>query len=473
MFNYSEEKDIDFFKKCVNLNKIRKLIIYEDKSKEEKYFYLIQRHPSQIGKIKLQKKTKMADLFSLITSANLLNNLLYLKLNLTSFNKKEINLIENLNLFKSLNYLELENFHFFDKNVIFELKLVSLRVLKLYYCDIIAISNNCSFHLKELYIIKSKIENKNSSILKFPNLEKCKIDFYLDDDNNNQNDEARFNSKFDFSSMNNLKILDCEANDFLMFKNTSLESLTVLSNDKDNSKEKEKRIIEKIISIKSLKELALSLKLLDDNDISRIQGVNTSVEKLTIHWHKSDQDSSVINLQKKFPNVNNFSLIPVNDSHSTNIQIEEKVDCKINKLTLYGVKFNIRLYCLQFQNLVEFDLILFNKEFNGIKETIPFFSNHCHLIFKSLISFKFSSFDIEFELLNNICDNLEKMPNLKTLILKCYIEVDKSFYDKLNKKISLLKLNDIKIELLKPYTYDNENEKLINSFNNVGIIIRK
>ena len=122
---------------------------------------------------------------------------------------------------------------------------------------------------------------------------------------------------------------------------------------------------------------------------------------------------------------------------------------------------------------MEFDLILFNKEFNGIKETIPFFSNHCHLIFKSLISFKFRSFGIEFELLNNICDNLEKMPNLKTLVLKCNIEVDKSFYDKLNKKISLLKLNDIKIELLKPYTYDNENEKLINSFNNVGIIIRK
>jgi hypothetical protein len=153
LFSYSEEKDIDFFKKCVNLNKIRKLIIYEDKSKEEKYFYLIQRHPSQIGKIKPPKKKKMADLFSLITSANLLNNLLYLKLNLTSFNKKEINIIENLNLFKSLNYLELENFLFFDKNVIFELKLVSLRVLKLLYCNIIAISNNCSFHLKELYII--------------------------------------------------------------------------------------------------------------------------------------------------------------------------------------------------------------------------------------------------------------------------------------------------------------------------------
>ena len=483
LFKYSEEKDIDFFKKCINLNKVRKLIIYEDKTNEEKDFLKIQRLPSQISKMKPPKMKKMADLFSLITSANLLIKLLYLKLNLTSFNKKEFNIFENLNLFKSLNYLELENFRFFGNDAaVFELKLDSLRVLKLLDCNIITISNNCCFHLKELYIIKSKIENRNSSLLKFPNLEKCKFYFYLDDQNIQKEanyieiGETRFNSKFDFSSMNNLKVLNCEANDFLMLKNASLESLTVESNDTDNSKEKEKRVIEKIISMKSLKELVLSVKLLDDNDISGIRGVNTSVEKFTIHWHKSDQDCTVINLQKKFPNVNNFSLITENDSHSTNIQIEEKVDCKINKLILYGGKFNIRLYCLPFENLVEFDLIIFINEFNGIKETLPFFSNHCHLIFKSLISFKFRSFRIKFELLNNLCDNLEKMPNLKTLVLKCNIEVDKSFYDKLNKKISLLKLNDIdiKIKPLSPYKYDYyKNIKLINSFNESEIIIKK
>ena len=288
--------------------------------------------------------------------------------------------------------------------------------------------------------------------------------------------EIRFNSKFDFSSMNNLKVLNCEANDFLMLKNASLENLTVLSNDIDNSKEKEKRIIEKIISMKSLKELTLSLKLLDENDISGINGINTSVEKLVIHWHKSDVDCTVINLQKKFPNVNSFSLVTKHDTEDTNLQIEENSKCKINKLTLYIGKPYIRLYCLPLVNLVEFDLIIFSKDLNGIKESLPFFSNNCLLVFKSLKSFKFRCFKIEFELLNNLCDNLEKMPNLKTLVLKCNIEVDKSLYDKLNKKISLLKLNDIniKIEPLKPFKYDYyKNIKLINSFNESEIIIKK
>ena len=472
LFKYTEEEDLDFFKKCVNLNKVRKLIIYEDITQKQYYFYHTAR-PINDKSLPPEKK-KMANLFSKITSGNnLVNNLLYLKLNLKSFTRKELNLLENLNLFKSLNYLELEYFRFFGKDVtIFELKLDTLRVLKLFDCNCITISNNCCLHLKELYIIKSKIEKKNSSLFKFPNLEKCKFYLYLEDDW--QKDEDSFNSIIDFSILRNLKVLNCEANDFLMLKNTSLESLTVLSNDIDNSKEKEKRIIEKIISMKSLKELTLSLKLLDENDISGINGINTSVEKLVIHLHI---DCTVINLQKKFPYVNSFSLVTKNDSNFTYLQIEENANCKINKLTLYtGISY-IRLYCVPFVNLVELDLIIFTKELNAIKESLPLFSNNCLLVFKALKSFKFTCLEIEFELLNNICDNLEKMPNLKTLVLKCEIEVDKNFYDKINRKISLMKLNDIKIEILRKYADYNigfENKKLQNSFNEyTGIVIRK
>jgi len=69
------------------------------------------------------------------------------------------------------------------------------------------------------------------------------------------------------------------------------------------------------------------------------------------------------------------------------------------------------------------------------------------------------------------------MPNLKTLVLKCEIKVDKNFYDKINRRISLMKLNDIKIEILRPYAscdYGFENQKLKNFFNEyTGIVIRK
>jgi hypothetical protein len=157
---------------------------------------------------------------------------------------------------------------------------------------------------------------------------------------------ARLNASIDFSSLNNLKVLNAEADDFLKLKNNTLESLTVMSNDKDNSKEKEKRIIEKIISMKSLKEVSISLKLLDDNDISKIPGQNSSVEKLDIYWDKTIPDCMIINLQKKFPKVNNFSLTnsPKN-LFDTNLKIEENKNCKINKLALYGGHSNIKLYC--------------------------------------------------------------------------------------------------------------------------------
>ena len=66
-------------------------------------------------------------------------------------------------------------------------------------------------------------------------------------------------------------------------------------------------------------------------------------------------------------------------------------------------------------------------------------SKNCPLTFKSLRSFKFKVCKLEYELLNNICDNLEKMPNLQTLELKSYTPVDQIFYDKLKKKKFLKK----------------------------------
>ena len=72
--------------------------------------------------------------------------------------------------------------------------------------------------------------------------------------------------------------------------------------------------------------------------------------------------------------------------------------------------------------------------------------------------------------------NLEKMPNLKALKLESITPVDKSFYDKLNKKICLLKLNDIKIAVYnsaKNLSLMDIKDKVINLINLDGIIIRK
>ena len=65
-------------------------------------------------------------------------------------------------------------------------------------------------------------------------------------------------ASIDFTSLNNIKILNVGADDFLKLKNNNtLESLTVSPSDIDANKEK--KIIEKIISMKSLKKVTLSL----------------------------------------------------------------------------------------------------------------------------------------------------------------------------------------------------------------------
>ena len=87
--------------------------------------------------------------------------------------------------------------------------------------------------------------------------------YYLNDNNfkNNRDYIPIFNEYIDFNSLCKLKILNSEADDFLKLKNNTLESLTLFSSDFRNTKEKEKKIIEKIISMKSLKEVCLSLKI--------------------------------------------------------------------------------------------------------------------------------------------------------------------------------------------------------------------
>ena len=490
LFKYRKESDFNFFNKCVNLQKVRKLTFFEKQTEIEKHprneiIGISENGLPYIESIKFLcdpgklLEEKIYRLFKTISGVReLFTNLLYLRISITpyGFHKKKYYLIDNINNFKSLQYLELDYFSFTDQ--MFELKINNLKTFKIVYCRGIIISDNCCLNLKELHIIKSDISYINSP-LKFPNLEKCIFYLYLKDNNikTSYNYMARLNASIDFSSFKNIKVLNVEADDFLKLKNNTLESLSLVSNDNDNNKEKEKKIFEKIISMKSLKEVKISLKIINDNDISEIQGENPSVEKLEIFWDKTIPDCTLINLQKKFPNVSSFSLTnpPIN-LFDTNLKIEKNINCKINKLVLYGGCSNIKLYCLPLENLVEFELVMFIDKEDGIKGSLPFLSKNCPLTFKSLRSFKFKVCKLEYELLNNICDNLEKMPNLQTLELKSYTPVDQIFYDKLKKKISLLKLNDINIMIYistSDLSLMHIKDKIINAMIPAGIIIRK
>ena len=90
-----------------------------------------------------------------------------------------------------------------------------------------------------------------------------------------------------------------------------------------------------------------------------------------------------------------------------------------------------------------------------------------------MTSFKFKVNDLEYELLDNIIDNLDKMPNLKTLELKSYTSVDSIIYNKLNKKISSMRLINIDIMLYFSISARGPKDKIINVFDGNGITIRK
>ena len=90
-----------------------------------------------------------------------------------------------------------------------------------------------------------------------------------------------------------------------------------------------------------------------------------------------------------------------------------------------------------------------------------------------MTSFKFKVNDLEYELLDNIIDNLDKMPNLKTLELRCISPVDNTIYNKLNKKISSMRLINIDIMLYFSISARGPKDKIINVFDGNGITIRK
>ena len=90
-----------------------------------------------------------------------------------------------------------------------------------------------------------------------------------------------------------------------------------------------------------------------------------------------------------------------------------------------------------------------------------------------MTSFKFKVNDLEYELLDNIIDNLDKMPNLKTLELKSYTPVEKTIYKKLNKKISSLKLININIMLYLDRSVEGRKDRMVNVLDTNGITIRK
>ena len=148
-------------------------------------------------------------------------------------------------------------------------------------------------------------------LLKLPQLE----DFSLN------SPISHLGSIFDYESFIKLKRITAPSNDFINLQNTSLEYAKIRTDNK-SSVEIEKKMLQKIILIKTLKDIDFGISYINNKDILTIPGTNNSITKATIYWYNTKDECIINNLIKKFPNLKGLTLHTIqNTNNKTKIEI--------------------------------------------------------------------------------------------------------------------------------------------------------
>ena len=416
--NFNASDDINYlieFK--INFDNIKQFIYYEDENcgiMNHDYFFQ-----------------------TLFSFEGILNNLVVLDICLIINDFTELidqSSLENLNNFKSLKTLILENVLLEN---IFLLKLKNLETLMLINCDIILFDKDIGLNIKKLSIIECSIE-KPKSPLKLPEV----ISFEL----TSLKEQKSYNI-FDFSSMRKLKSIIIDFDDFKYIGNSYLEDIILnpplkTLYDMPIFLDSEILVFDKIFSIQNLKSLNIPITI-NTGDITKIINENKSLKKLEIKVINRFDDCILFDLENKFPNLNDLTIyqdFQINEK-DINLEIMENKYCKINKLRLRNIIKNTKLYCQTFENLIEIEINLKN-EVTKLINVLPIFGSQCQTIFSNLKYFHFSSFKIiisDIDIVKNIYNNMNKMPALYHLELDFSVtKLNEDIYKKIiNKKLSL------------------------------------
>ena len=358
---------------------------------------------------------------------------------------------EKINSFKNLKTLELNGFNFQKK---FILNLNDIIFLNLRNCSNIILAKNNK--LKTLFISNCNIL-KNISLSKFENLEKIEL--------SNYKNSQKYFEVFDFSCFVNLKFLNCQTCDFIHLPDTSSLEKAYLISTISNNLETEKLIFEKICKLQKLKEISFDIYTANIEDILNINYNNPSLEKMYIGIKKELQNANFYGLINKFNNLSELKVdFQAGEEYFTvNLKIKETNNCKVNKLYISGCgASNIELYCGPYLNLVEIKLYE-NGNITNLKDTFPLFKENCPIIFNKLTNFHFINMELStepfpFEVINNLYNNLNKMPNLKNITIKCYSsEMNKDYYKHFIKKLLEMKLDSITLDI---HQMDEEDDSL-------------
>ena len=437
--NYLNELNIDF-------NKIKRLNIYPNYfSKDNQEIY--------------------KNVFSI---KNLRENLIYLNLG----NNSEYHNISFINELISLEQLILYDF------TNFKLKLKNVKILTLKNCSNLSLDQNIGKNMKKLIIDKCKI-NLPKILLKFPELEECFL----------KSKDIIFSKIIDFKSLKKLKKILINSYDFTEIDNNSqIEDIELYEIDKFINK----NIIKKICSFKTIKNVNLDLKYIGEiipEEISPCESVIKMTIKIKspnemkyinnfINNFKNNFNNFNNNLNKIFPNLLKYLIEISNEYYWNNneIKIEENLNSKIKEIYCKiqtNASFNI--YCQSFET-VKTLYIESGHNLKNLDKIFPIFNNKCNI---NLVSLNYLHFEIQqkimdVKILENIYNNIDKMPNLKYLYLDFIISdinITKQFYDKLIKKILDLDLRylhvNIENESLKDessifiynFGYDDYNDK--------------
>ena len=393
----------------------------------------------------------------LFHSKNIENSVIYLDIDLGD-NKIEPYLFENINNFKVIENLSLINIHF---KTIFIIKLINLKILSLDSCKNITFLENTNYNLKELILRYSEIIKQNTKF-KFPQIEVLKIS----DVNSNI-----YSLMFDFENMKKIRILKARCIEVNHIGDNLLENIEIEYGPLNS----ERKVLEKLLTIKTLKEISFEIKYLNNNEIQKIKGKNTSVNNFEIKWNYNVEDSICYNLQNLFPNLKYFCVKSYNDTkgNSKKLEIKENLDCKINEINIdcNGNK-NVKLYCGPYEDLKGIQIYLGNFIFD-FQNSFPIFNDKRNIVFKSLIYFNLTQqtlkffdddqlFKFKFNTLNNIYNNIDNMPNLQEFELNILsIDIDDNFYENFIKKLIEKNLNFIYFSIKRNkndskdlYTYD-------------------
>ena len=234
------------------------------------------------------------------------------------------------------------------------------------------------------------------------------------------------------------------------------------------------KTLEKLSKIQSLEEFNIkymnNLNKFDDDCIKK----NENVKKIKLDL-KNDVECILYDFQNKFPNLTDFS-ISIKFYYVKNtggIKIVENPNCKVNTINIEMWRNNnLELYCNSYKSLKSFKLHVDNHV--NIKESIPLFSNNCNVIFESLISLDLSFQDEkrdDSEDLNNLYNNIDKIPNLKEFNIVTSFTKGNDFYKKFIEKILAIKFI-IKINIKKNLHKNTENfsrELLSKIFPNINL----